>query len=186
MKKVINWFRDLFYRLTDYTLIICVVVIVAGILIWRLNILFNLKADKEAITNNVPPISIDDNSTDVSSNPNDSSNTKNTNDTDYNVEDSTSNDSTTDQNSDNASDDNESKDNNKTQTTPGQKIKINIPAGSFPSQIADILIKNGLISDKDKFLLRSTELAVDTKLKAGDFIIESGTDIDTILGILSK
>ncbi|MGB4439523.1 MAG: hypothetical protein WBJ13_09940 [Sedimentibacter sp.] len=49
MKKIINAIRDFIYNITDYGLIITVIVIMALILGWRFDILFNRGIDKEVI-----------------------------------------------------------------------------------------------------------------------------------------
>ncbi|HBC30328.1 MAG TPA: hypothetical protein DC024_03635, partial [Clostridiales bacterium] len=53
---------------------------------------------------------------------------------------------------------------------PGDEIpagliaSISIPQGSYPSQIAEILLNNNLIESKDEFLTRCVELDLDTRL----------------------
>jgi len=51
MKKIIDAIRDFLYNITDYGLIIAVVVIMVAVLSWRFNILFDrsVDIDKEAI-----------------------------------------------------------------------------------------------------------------------------------------
>ncbi|QSX06369.1 hypothetical protein JYG23_02600 [Sedimentibacter sp. zth1] len=189
MKKIIDWFKNLFYCLTDYTLIIGVVVVVALILVWRLNILFNLKVDKETIANEKPPIQIDNN---VSENTESETSGNNKQDTEEDTEKDTDIDTETKANenentSDSNTDDNTNQEENTNVTEePGKEITFTIPAGSFSGKIADILLENGLINDTDTFLERCGTLKLDTKLKAGDFTIVSGSDLDKILEILSR
>lgn len=49
MKKIINAIRDFIYNITDYGLIITVIVVMAVILAWRFDLLFNRGIDKEII-----------------------------------------------------------------------------------------------------------------------------------------
>lgn len=49
MKRIINAIRDFLYNITDYGLIISVIVIMVVILGWRFDILFNRGIDKEVI-----------------------------------------------------------------------------------------------------------------------------------------
>ncbi|MDF2677907.1 MAG: hypothetical protein K0Q97_2241, partial [Bacillota bacterium] len=49
MKKIINAIKDFLYNITDYGLIITVVVIMIAVLAWRFDILFNKGIEKEAI-----------------------------------------------------------------------------------------------------------------------------------------
>lgn len=49
IKKIINAIRDFLYNITDYGLIIIVVAVMAGILLWRFDLLFSMGIDKEMI-----------------------------------------------------------------------------------------------------------------------------------------
>lgn len=49
MKKIINAIRDFIYNITDYGLIITVIVVMAIILSWRFDLLFSRGIDKEII-----------------------------------------------------------------------------------------------------------------------------------------
>lgn len=49
MKKIIDAIRDFLYNITDYGLIITVVVVMVLVLGWRFNILFSRSIDKEVI-----------------------------------------------------------------------------------------------------------------------------------------
>lgn len=64
--------------------------------------------------------------------------------------------------------------------------RIDIPPGSFPSQIGQILLNNNLIESNDEFLTRCVELNLDTKLQSGTFEIEVGTGLDDIIKIIAK
>ncbi|MBN2285092.1 MAG: endolytic transglycosylase MltG [Tissierellales bacterium] len=65
-------------------------------------------------------------------------------------------------------------------------VKITIPSGSSASDIGDILLSKNLIKDKDEFISRSIELKLDTKLKSGEFEIETNTPLDEVIQIISK
>ena len=189
MKKIINWFKDLIYNFTDYAIILCVIVGVAVILIWRFNVLFDLKIEKDTIKPVTPPIEISDNENDDTDKDNDES-TNNTDNTDNNTDSNTPDNNQDDQNnqtdnSDNNNDD-ETNNNDSTNVATGTEITFNIPAGTFPSKIGDILLANGLIEDKQVFLTRCVELQLDTKLKPGDFTIKKGTSLDEIIKTLAK
>lgn len=54
MKKIINAFRDFIYNITDYGMILTVVIVMAAILIWRFDILFGKEIEKQAIADNTP------------------------------------------------------------------------------------------------------------------------------------
>ena len=52
MKKIIDWFKDMFYNATDYAIILFVIVAVTAVLVWRFDILFNLKIEKDILEPN--------------------------------------------------------------------------------------------------------------------------------------
>ena len=184
MKAIINWFKDLIYNFTDYAIILCVVVGVAAILFWRFNVLFDLKIDKDTIKPVTTPIDISDNEDDDTNNNNDENNEDNSTDVSDNTDSNTSDNNQTD-NTDSNNDD-ETNSNHTTDVSTGTEITFNIPDGSFPSKIAEILLNKGLIEDKQVFLTRCVELKLDTKLKPGDFTIKKGTSLDEIIKIIAK
>jgi len=58
LKKIINFIKDFFYEITDYALIIIVVVVIGLILIWRFNVLFDIDLNKEPMEGeDIPPVS---------------------------------------------------------------------------------------------------------------------------------
>ncbi len=64
MKKIINFIKDFFYEITDYALIIIVVVVIGLILIWRFNVLFDIDLNKDPMEGeDIPPISQEENPT---------------------------------------------------------------------------------------------------------------------------
>lgn len=160
MKKIINAIRDFLYILTDYGLIITVAVIMMAVLIWRFDILFNRNIEKEAIAS-IPA----------------------TNQAEVPV----TNDQTSNEVPEQGQDE-ETPDNN-TNTPASQNdiiATVEIPAGSFPSKIGDILINSNLINDKNEFLNRSVEMGLDTRLQSGSFEITIGTSLDDIIKIIAK
>lgn len=184
MKKIINWLKDLFYNATDYAIILCVIVVVAAVLLWRFDILFNLKIEKDTLQPN--PINISD-----------GKNTENPNTPNGNSDNNPSNDNNqgTDTNNPPSPEDGGDSDEDKTPeqggnnnppNNEGVEVSFNIPDGTFPGKIADILIDKALIEDKQTFIIRCTELKLDTKLKSGDFKIKIGTSLDDVIKIIAK
>lgn len=164
MKKIINAIRDFLYILTDYGLIITVAVIMVAVLGWRFNILFNRNIEKETLA--VIP-------------------------NDVQIEVPITNDQTdSDKNEETPNEDqDEDKPNETINPTPTESdvvATVEIPAGSFPSKIGDILINSNLITDKNEFLNRSVEMGLDTKLQSGSFEISIGTNLDDIIKIIAK
>jgi len=161
MKKIINAIRDFIYTITDYGLIITVVFIMVAVLAWRFDILFNRDIEKEAIAS-IPE----------------------TNQTEEPV---TNNPSDNEGNIDDPETSEEPDDSTETPTNQSDLIAtVEIPAGTFPSKIGDILVNSNLIDDKNEFLNRSVEMGLDTKLQSGTFEISVGTDLDEIIKIIAK
>ena len=147
MRKIINAIRDFIYNITDYGLIVTVVVVMAAILVWRFDLLFSKGINKNIIEDfpiqNEIPVAEDPDEEDP---------------------------------------DEEAPD----VETPGLIATINIPQGSYPSQIGEILLNNNLIESKDEFLTRCVELNLDTRLQSGTFDIEVGTPLDDVIKIIAK
>jgi cell division protein YceG involved in septum cleavage len=183
VKKIINWFKDLFYNATDYAIILCVVVIVAAVLFWRFDILFNLKVDKDTLKPN--PINISDNKD--KDKPDNSDNNSDNKPSDDNNQGTDTNKPPSPVDNGNSEDDKKPEQgDNSNPANDGAEISFNIPEGTVPGKIADILIDKALIEDKQTFLTRSIELKLDTKLKAGDFKIKKGTSLDDVIKIIAK
>lgn len=149
MKKIINAIRDFIYSITDYGLIISVIAVMAVILVWRFNILFNKGIDKNNI-GQLPPIIEQPEKENPEEDPEETSETP--------VE----------------------------EQLPVTVATISIPQGSYPSQIADILLSKDLIENKNEFLTRTVELGLDTRLRSGTYNIETGTSVDDIIKILAN
>lgn len=166
MKKIINAIRDFLYNITDYGLIITVIVIMAAILGWRFEILFNRGIDKEVI-DDLPavtePEDVNEPEDSNPENPEEPGNPEvpgNSEEPGTNVE---------------------NPETPVNQGGTGLIATVTIPEGSFPSSIADILLNSNLIKDKQEFLNRSIELGLDTKLRSGTFEIEVGTSLDNVI-----
>lgn len=160
MKKILNAIRDFLYNITDYGLIITVIVVMALILGWRFDILFNRGIEKEVIAD-LPQIIENENKPNAETNPAAPGNTENPG-----------------QNEENPP--------KETPSQNGLIATVNIPEGSFPSSIGEILLNSNLITDKDEFLNRSVELGLDTRLRSGTYNIEVGTSLDDIIKTIAN
>lgn len=143
MKKIINAIKDFLYNITDYGLIITVIVIMIAVLAWRFDILFNKGIEKEAIAS-IP---------------------------------------NTSQNADTNEGNNENNENNEEDNK--SVITVEIPQGSLPGVIAEILVNEKLIDDEKEFLNRSVALGLDTKLQSGTYEIETGILLDDVIKIIA-
>ena len=151
MKRIINAIRDFIYNITDYGLIITVIVVMTVILIWRFDLLFSRGIEKEIIKD-LPIINEPEVNEPIAEEP------------------------------DPEDEEPEPED----ETPTGLIAAISIPQGSFPSQIAEILLNNNLIKSKDEFLTRCVELDLDTRLQSGTFNIEVGTPLDDVIKIIAN
>lgn len=73
-----------------------------------------------------------------------------------------------------------------TPSVQGKMVKVSIPAGSLPGKIGSILESNQLINSSKDFIAKAVELKLDTKLKSGNFEILSGSSIEQILKVITK
>lgn len=181
LSNFVEKFKDFLYDFIDYIIVFAVIIIVIGIIGWRLDILF---ADNVVKT---PIISSEDTNSNITSiNENTSIDISEKNISENPIDDTEINNSTQNDNQNNKIDSNESdKDTNTNNTENIKIVVIDIPKGSLGPTIADILLKKGLIDSKTEFLNRAKELKLDTKLKAGSFKIESNSSLDKIIKIIA-
>jgi hypothetical protein len=138
-----------------------------GVLTWRFDLLFNRSIEKEAIAN-IPNTTQNE----ILIANNEENNQENNDNNEVPVQEP-----------------NEEKLNSNTETPINQGdiiATVEIPTGSFPSKIGDILVNSNLITDKNEFLNRSVEMELDTKLQSGSFEITIGTNLDDIIKIIAK
>ena len=150
MKKIINAIRDFIYNITDYGLIISVVVVMTVILVWRFDLLFSRGIEKEV--KDLPTVTEPAVNEPIAEVP-------------VPVEEEPDPED---------------------EIPAGLIATISIPQGSYPSQIAEILLTNSLIESKDDFLTRCVELDLDTRLQSGTFDIEVGTPLDDVIKIIAN
>ncbi|KNF10157.1 putative periplasmic solute-binding protein [Gottschalkia purinilytica] len=166
MDKFIEKVKDFLYDATDYVLILLIVVVVAGVIGWKLDILFAKGSDDENIASNTSKVEKEISKESKSKNKNKDKN----------------------KNSDKkASNKNDKQDNKKTdKEVKKEVIPVTIPQGSLPPAIANILVEQGVISDKYEFLKKSQEMQLDTKLRSGYYEIEKGSSLETIIKVIAK
>jgi len=162
MKKIINAIKDFLYILTDYGLILTVAVIMLAVLAWRFDILFSRNIEKQAIAIVNDNIQIEIPIT--------------------NEQENNDNEVPSGEQDEKVPSDNIDNPNNNSVVV----ATVNIPSGSFPSKIGDILLNSNLIQDKNTFLNRSVEMGLDTKMQSGTFEIIVGTKLDNIIKIIAK
>ena len=66
----------------------------------------------------------------------------------------------------------------------GQQIEVVIPAGSSTDQIADILVKDGVVASKREFVDHAEKLGKASNLQSGSYVLTGGADLDSIVQVL--
>lgn len=178
MNNKFESFKDFLYEAIDYFLILGIIIIVAGIIGWRLDLLFTEtnslnSANKSEMSNDSKnhEASTIDKSLEKNGDKSNSS-TANNNDlvkNEHNKKDFTPKDP-----------DSSNIDSN------NKSIEITIPAGSNSSSIGEILKEEGIIDDSSEFILKSEEMNLSTKLKSGTFDLYLNDNIENVLLILTK
>ena len=183
MKEFFEKIWDMVYDYLDYIVMLAIVLIVVGIIGWRLDIIFT----DDVIASSEPPARIveenndDEDSKDVGQAQDQPDETDEPDDP---VE-TDETDESGDESEDEPEDENEEEPED-TEVEDVSDVKIEIPGGTMSNGIADILLENRLIDDTSDFLERANELNIATGLKAGDYTIPSNSTIDEILEILSR
>lgn len=169
MKKFSEKLKDMLYASIDYLIMLSIIVAVVLIIGWRLDILFqedvissvigeNTEIEEPKKDKNIAHDIIED-----EEKPKDDMDTENTKD--------------------------DTNENNTEETKPkekSKKIKIEIPEGSFPAQIASILQSNGIIENNTDFIKKAVDLQLDTQLKSGVFTISDDDSLEKIVKIIAK
>jgi len=167
VKDFIEKLKDIIYDGIDYIIMALVIAAVVLVINWRLGGLFakdatNIIADNthEIIEENNDNDDIDESST--------------------NGEQVLEKDSETAQ--DEETDENQKDDINKEE----EVVHINIPPGSLPAKIGDILVESGLIQDRNEFVNKVVELRMETRLKSGEYEIAKNSSLEEIIQVLTK
>lgn len=169
--------RDILYDSIDYVFMLAIVVVVALVIGWRLDVLFA----KDALE--VPPSTVivdnSDRPQDVGDEPSD-------------LPEDPATESPDDPGEDPSQEDPQSEPVDPPQPTPtppspqAQSVKVIIPEGSLPGKIGLILEENGVVSSSRDFLAKVVEMKLDTKLRSGTFTIQKGLSIEEVVKIITK
>lgn len=173
MKKFTESVKDFMYDAIDYILILVVIAVVAGIIGWRLDILFA----KDTNVNTTPKNKIE-----TSEQSNNSNDDIIDSENEHNADTTQSNES---KDNTNVSQNNENN-NSENSNSSTQIINVVIPEGTLCPKIADILLQKGIIKSKEEFLDKASELKLDTKLKSGEYQLSPSSSLENILKTLSK
>lgn len=187
MKDFIEKIKDVVYDGFDYIVMLGIVVLVVGIIGWRLDILF--AKDALGVSHGI-----------VSENPNEGNEPSIDVSQKPDIKDPVEQDPS--EETPDAEEPNEGNTNTPevpevppteppaSETPPtaptGEVVTITIPAGSLPGKIATILHENGVIDSSKDFIAKMVELRLDTKLKSGTFSITKGSSYEDVLSIITK
>lgn len=170
VKNIFDKILDFLYDYVDYVIMLAIVVIVVGIIGWRLDLIFT----GESLANADPaPVVVEED------------NGQADDDVDASEEENTD-DAEEDQDEDTTEGETEEEPEEEPEEDSSSDVKIEIPSGTASMGVADILVENGLIDDASEFLARAGEQEAETKLRAGTFTIPSGSSIDEIIQILIR
>lgn len=176
MNNMTEKIKDFLYDAMDYILILLIIVLVTGIIGWRLDILFAEDVDKIPIDITYNDDGKTEDDTESNEKDNDEPNTENEGDNISDTEDNQyDNDNETD-----------SSDTTVSEQSSEKILVVEIPKGALPPTIADILEKEGLIDNKSNFLSKAVEMNLDTKLQSGEFRIKENTSLEAIIKIIAR
>lgn len=175
MKGFLEKLKDFIYDSIDYFIMLAIVIGVVFIIGWRLDVLFA----KDTSDIPTPPIVTDQR--DVDKDDKDVADQ----DDDLPPEDNEdpSNDSDDPDNSDDPDMDNPDTDNPE---STSQTVTVTIPDGTLPSGIGAILESNGLVSNKNDFVIKAQSMELDRKLRSGTFEILNNSSLEEIVKIIAK
>lgn len=175
MKGLIEGIKDFIYDSIDYIIMLAIVIAVVFVIGWRLDILFA----KDNLDNPSPaPIVVD--GSDIEDNNNDKDH-----------EDVVDIDDPNSPTEDDSEEDPQGIDivDNPDTETPGPSpstVTINIPDGTLPSAIGAILESNGLVTNKNDFVIKAQSMDLDRKLKSGTFQIQDNSSLEEIVKIIAR
>jgi len=156
MKNFLERLKDFIYNYIDFVMIILVIVLIGGIIFWRLDILFgdtNIDESTEEIKTEEPK-----EKPEKESDPKQESKVEEEKEEETPPQEDTS--------------------------KVDENIKISIEQGSSSETVAQTLFDKKLINDKRKFLLRLSDLDLETNIHPGNFELNKNSDIDTIINLL--
>lgn len=167
MKDFIEKLKDIIYDGIDYIIMALVIAAVVLVINWRLGGLF-AKDATDIIADNTHEI-IEEN-----------------NDNDDIDESSTNGEQVLEKDSETAQDEETDEDQKDDINKEEEVIHINIPPGSLPAKIGDILVESGLIQDRNEFVNKVVELRMETRLKSGEYEIAKNSSLEEIIQVLTK
>ncbi|NLY09319.1 MAG: endolytic transglycosylase MltG [Tissierellia bacterium] len=165
MKSIFSKILDFLYALKDYVIILLIILIVVGVIAWRLDSMFTHRLSNE----DIPLVSGV-----VKSSEGNTSNEESTAITDNNEV------SSPDNTSESIPESKENKDNEKA------LISITVPENHELSDIDALLLQNGLITEAGKFTEKINNLGLSDKIKPGVYEIPKDYPLDDIVILVTE
>ncbi|MGM0396571.1 MAG: hypothetical protein ACQEP4_05895 [Bacillota bacterium] len=162
--KLMDKIRDILYDSVDYIFMIVILLIVVGVIGWRLDVLFA----KDALGAPTPgQVIVDNTGREGEGAP----------ETDENPE-----------NPDGRGTPSEGDDPAEQPSDPSSPVivMVEIPVGSMPGKIGLLLEEKGIVSSSREFIAKAVELDLDTKLKSGTYKIQLGLPTEDVVRLLTN
>lgn len=172
--------KDVLYNSMDYIAMIVIVVAIAVIIGWRLDLLF---ADNHLDASNEQNIAEENNQVEDSSSKKEKDKPQEDENQDKDDKKDKSQDKSNDDNEEQDQDNAKDKDTDTDSLT--KDMAIDIPDGSFPPQIGSILETEGIINDSEEFVSKAEDLQLETKLRSGSFEFPKGSTLNDIIKIIA-
>lgn len=191
MRSFIEKIKDILYDGIDYILMVGIIVAIAFIINWKIDGLFAISDVNElhAQSSEASEESSQEEENNHTNTPAQQEEKDNSSNEDQ--EDKPANEVEENSNSSNGS--NQDKEANEEEVVDkgneevansNEKVTINIPAGSLPGDIGNILASQGLVSSRDEFLKKVRETNTEKKLRYGKFEIAKNASVDEIIRVL--
>lgn len=187
--------KDLLFNAIDYLVMIVIIIGIVIILGYKFELLFNKgKTETEVAQTQETKKEVNVTSNDIKETENAEPNV------DINLENSETNEEESSSNEIIISDPNKTDETENTETTTteekptentqpeatGEEVKINIPSGTLPGGMGEILANAGLVASKEDFVNKAVEMKLDRNLKSGEFVFKKGQSLEEIVRILAK
>lgn len=170
--KFMDKVRDVLYDSIDYIFMIVIVLVVIGVIGWRLDVLFA----KDALESQTPGQVIVDNSGRVEDEPKEPS---------EDPEEAVEGEEVSEGQEGEAEEPQDEPDDQPAQPST-TIVEVEIPVGSMPGKIGLILEEKGVVTSSREFIAKAVELDLDTKLKSGTYKIQLGQPIEDIVRLLTN
>lgn len=192
MKKFFETLKDVLYDFMDYAMMLVIIVVVIGVIGWRLDILFaeddpNFQqkdiAEETVITEDEKDSDEDgaDSDEDADS---DKEEKRDSNGEETDSDDQSETSSDREDSNDNK--DNSDKDKDQDKKSQASTITVHIPQGSSTQSIGNILEEKDLINSIEDFNKKVKSMNLEKHLRAGDYDIDTNSSLEKIVRVIAN